>query len=319
MIYLDWNVFNQLEKISELPDDVALVYKKMLQIIQENKISTPYSNAHISDLYRGYVKNPIYTPAHLRHITDMTKNLCIVQYWGEPKIRIHYRQPSEFLESTAEEFENTAATFSSLFNSIDDPLMQGVFGMQRTMMRFQSIDESFRTIYSVNPIFSIIFPRTKVEMNQLALCEDLYDFARKIKTDYALYKNYRKFLTECQQKFPSYKNLYQVMHNKIIGTPKSIAWDDIWDLATPDFKPSSNVFYDKIIHLFTTTDLKGYNQDERFANLLDDALHCFYAAHCECFVTLDLRCANKAKLVYNKLKIPAKVVTPLEYISMMGM
>jgi len=89
--------------------------------------------------------------------------------------------------------------------------------------------------------------------------------------------------------------------------------DDLWDKLEPNFKPSANAYYDKVMGLFTTTDLKGYRQDNKFANLLDDALHCFYAAHCQYFITIDKRCYDKAKLVYGKLKINCKVFTPVEF------
>jgi hypothetical protein len=67
--------------------------------------------------------------------------------------------------------------------------------------------------------------------------------------------------------------------------------------------------------LFTKTDLKGYSSDERFANMIDDGLHCFYVAHCDYFVTIDRRCSDKSKRVYKTLKISTEVMNPDEFIN----
>ncbi len=61
--------------------------------------------------------------------------------------------------------------------------------------------------------------------------------------------------------------------------------------------------------------MKGYQPDERFSNLIDDALHTFYGAHCDYFVTMDKRCLAKAKKIYGDLKIASKAVSLSEFVS----
>lgn len=315
VVYLDWNVFNKIEKLSGLASPEKEVYTSIAELILQSKIITPYSNAHMSDLYRGFLKDPSFIEGHLQTLSKLTNNLCVVQYWGEPKVKWHLRSPFEFFESTKEESEQTAYSFSALFDEFDDqPLVKIGFEIQKTALRMKTVDPSFKKIYSVDPFFSTMFSRTKIDMNHLALCEDIYSFSNKIKSDYILYKNYRKFLNELRVKLPQYQKLYSAAQNKIIGTPKYLTWDEMWDLAKPDFKETSNTSYDKIIDLFTTTDLKGYRQDEKFANLMDDALHCFYAAQCQYFVTLDGRCYDKTIKVFEKLNIPTVVMKPEEFI-----
>jgi len=70
----------------------------------------------------------------------------------------------------------------------------------------------------------------------------------------------------------------------------------------------------KIIDEYTKTDFKGYAADERFTNMIDDALHTFYASHCDFFITMDSRCLEKAKNVYLNLKIPTKACSLSEFI-----
>lgn len=313
--YLDWNVFNKLEKISELTGADASVYYSFLQILREKKIVTPYSNAHISDLYRGYLKNPTYTEGHLSFITELTNNLCLTQYWGETKARWHYRNPKEFLESTTEEIDYTSSSFSSLFTSLNEPLLDAAFSLQKSLLRMQPVDPKFKQIYAADPIFQTLYPRTRTEMNLLALCEDLYDFSFKIKSDYTLYKNFRKYLIQMQVKFPQYQKLNAQFINKVIGKPQYLTWDEMWDSANEIHAKNHKTDYDRIVNLFTLTDFKGYRQDERFANLIDDALHSFYAGHCHYFITIDKRCYDKAVKVYETAKINTKVMTPEEFIA----
>lgn len=312
--YLDWNVFNKIEKLDQLENDEKEIYSKIKEAILNGTIIVPYSNAHISDLARGWAKNPAYTDEHIKTIETLTNNLCIVQYWGKPKLIWHYRQPREFLESTLAESKMTSESFSELMYMDDEPVMNAILDLRKTLLKLQPVPEAFKEIYKADPIFNQIYPRTKAEMNMLALCEDLYQFSNRIKTDYVLYKNFQKFLVQLRLKFPQYQKMLNNAQQKIIGKPNYLNWEQLVDRSAAQFKSTStNADYDKIMSLFTTTDLKGYSPDERFANMIDDALHCFYAAHCDYFVTIDKRCSNKARKVYEKLKLNCSVLTPQEF------
>lgn len=317
--YLDWNVFNKIEKIEQLRDTEHSVYVGIKEYIISGKVIAPYSNAHISDLARGYLKNPAYTDEHIQTINLLTGQLCIVQYWSEQKVRWHYRNPQEFLDSTLDESDITAQSFSDLLYMDGEPLLNSLWDIQKRLLQIQPVDMKFQEIFKVDPIFKSIFPRTKSEMNVLSLCEDLFAFSSRIKTDYVLYRHFQKFLTQLRLKLPQYQKMYSNAQQKVIGKPEYLSWDKIVDQAMAGSKyKSPNGAYDRIFNLFTSIDLKGYSSDERFANLIDDALHCFYAAHCDYFVTIDRRCSDKARKVYEQLKLNSKVVTPSEFIALIG-
>ena len=314
-VYLDWNIFNKIEKLESLIDDEQKTYGFIKDQLLHEKIVTPYSNAHINDLARGYAKNSDYTEEHLNTITTLTNNVCMVQYWGEQKVKWHYRYPKEFLESTVEEGEITATSFSELLYLEDEPLINALWDIQKRLLGMQPVNPAFRQIYSVDPIFNALYPKTKIDMNMLSLCEDIFNFSSRIKTDFVLYRHFQKYLTHLRIKFPQYQKLYAKAQQKVIGLPEYLTWDRLVDHAVAQFTyKSPNAAYDRIFNLFTTFDLKGYSSDERFTNLIDDALHTFYAAHCHYFVTIDKRCSLKAKKVYEQLKLPCKVVSPLELI-----
>lgn len=77
LIYLDWNVFDRIEKIDRLNDEEKQIYLRLESILGDESIHVPYSNAHLRDLLRGYKKNPKYIKGHLEIIERLTNNLCI--------------------------------------------------------------------------------------------------------------------------------------------------------------------------------------------------------------------------------------------------
>lgn len=316
IVYLDSNVLDGLQKLSE-SDSQREAYLAIISLINNGNIIIPYSNAHINDLYRGYIKNPHYTAVDLGFIKSITNELCIVQYWGKDHAIWHRRDPLEFFESAKDEKQISNKSFSQLVSTNGEfPLVDKGWELQIETMELITLPKEFKSIYKESPIFNIMFPNSKERNSMLALCEDIHNFSFKIQEDNELYKTFRKYLTQAQTKYPQQRKLIQSVKSPYVDfQPKYLTWDGLFDVMTPKFNTSSNANYNKIVGLFTSTDLKGYQKDERLSNMLDDALHTFYAAHCDCFITNDKRCIAKAKLVYEKLGIGTTVFNPTEFIT----
>lgn len=315
IVYLDWNVFNKIEKIETLNFDEQKIYKTIKELSFRNQAVFPYSNAHINDIHRGFLKNPTFIPVHLNTLKTLTNNLCIVQYWTKDNVVWHYRCPSKFLESRIDESTYYGESFAELLKS-DDQNINSMVDNRNYKLKSIPIDKSFKTIYLQDPIFNLIYPKTKISMNMLSLCEDIYNFNINIKKDYALYKNFRKYLNQTKLKFPQIRNMISEI-DKNSDIPKYLTWDDAWSIAE-DYLPSyntSNKLYDRVIDLYLKTDLKGYKSDEKYANLVDDSLHVFYAAHCDYFITNDSLCLDKAIATYKSLKIKTQVLNPSDFVS----
>ncbi|RPE08678.1 hypothetical protein EGT74_16710 [Chitinophaga lutea] len=152
IVYLDWNVFNKMEKVGEQSSPLKEQLSELEVLIQDKRIAAVYSNAHISDLVRGYLKNPGYIPDHLNTLRRLTNNLCITQYWGESKTRWHFRDPQEYFDSALEDRDSTALSFSTLFEGLDDPLMRAYGEIQNISLKLKKIDPGFRKIYTSNKI-----------------------------------------------------------------------------------------------------------------------------------------------------------------------
>ncbi len=203
--YLDWNVFDRIEKKDNLDAEQRDAFSKIEQLIIDQKIISPYSNAHINDLLRGHANNPTYIPKHLETLNRLTQNLCIVQYWGNTQTTWHYRDVNEFFNSALNDKDVTSKPFTELLDL--DETTAGLWKAQLELLRAIPVPNNFKEIYKASPIFNFMFPRTKTQMNMLAMCEDLYDFSNNAKKDYSLYKSLRSYVNQSYAKLKNQQKM----------------------------------------------------------------------------------------------------------------
>jgi hypothetical protein len=307
-VYLDWNIFNQIEKNNNSNKEQIDVYNKIETLIASKEIICPYSNAHINDLLRGYYINPVFIPKHLETLTRLTNNLCIVQYWGKEEAIWHYRNATEFFNSALEESVIPSKSFTELMK-FDET------GLLRKAIELIPFPKDFDKIYNADPIFPLMFPKTKEQMTMMALCEDLYDFSKNAKKDYTLYKSLRRYFNENKNKLGAHHGIIDVVGN-ISETPNHLNSDTIWEKYAGKTKVSDNNLYQIITDTYCKIDFRGYKSDEKFSNLIDDSLHVFYGAYCDFFITIDDKCQYKAIETYKKLDIPTKALKPNEFLTL---
>lgn len=299
--YIDLNIFDRLEKIDKVEEPEKGLYETLILLLTNKQIVTAYSNAHLNDLFRGYQKNPIYITGHLNNIKSFTNNLCICQYWGEKKALWHYRDIFEFFKEKVADWEFEPNSYDDLFK--DEPLMRQVI----ELYKLKPLPPEFKKGY-VEPIFGVMFPLSKIHNNEYALHSDIYNFQSRLKSDFGLYKSFKKTLITSLHKIKNNKELFKSVNANFKDLPKHLEFSDLFDAYTPQNKTSENSMYSKIIDIFFKYDLAGYKSDGHFNNMFDDSLHTFYAAHFDYFITNDERCKYKAEKTYGKLKIETKVI-----------
>lgn len=303
--YLDLNIFDRIEKIETLENEVKANYLSLKQKIENKQLFTAYSNAHINDLFRGYQKNPTYVEGHLKNIEYLTNNNCVCQYWNQSNVVFHKRNIFEFFNEKNKEWEFETETYDELISDV--PLLR----MQAELKKNIPLPENFKKGYS-EPIFALMFPLSKIYNNQYSLEADLYAFQNKFKSDYSLYKTIKKFLALSLKKLKNNQGFTAALRNQFKDLPIHLDLTDIYDVFTPNTKTGNNVMYSKILETFYKFDLAGYKTDSNFNNMFDDSLHTFYAAHFDYFITNDERCRYKAQKTYNKLGILTQVITSNE-------
>jgi hypothetical protein len=330
-VYLDWNIFNKLEKLDSLDESETLVYARILELIENGTISVAYSNAHLNDLLRGYLKNPTFVKGHLNNICRITKNLCIVQYWKRDHALIHTRDVNEFFEESCKEINWMPTTFSGLMEysiglmleDIDDVEIEeadrrlienNIQIIRNSVAAWEKmpLEKEFSDLFEVDPVFEIIYPRSKERMNYLALFDDVLDLNNKMTKDYSIYKSLKKYINAGRGYFENNPELIKQIDDDV---PKRLTFDETLEANLPKNKASQNVLYDQITDKFYRQDLKGHHSDEKFANMIDDGLHTFYAAHFDYFLTIDSKCQYKAAAVYKELGIGTHVLSPKDFLN----
>ena len=308
-VYLDLNIFDRIEKKEKLNVFEKTIYTGIENLILDKKIIVSYSNAHLNDLFRGFQNNPDFIEGHLNYIKKLTNNLCICQYWGRNETTWHYRDIVEFFKEKKAEWEYEPTSFLEILSFDEIPNAPNL----AELFKLIPLPPEFKKAYSVDPMFGIMYPKSRIENNQLSLMEDIFDFQSRLKSDYSLYKSFKSYLVQSLTKHRNNPEMLKSIKSNFGGLPKHLDFFEISDLYTPKTKTSENNAYSKIIETFYKYDLQGYKTDSNFNNMFDDALHTFYASHCSFFITNDDRCKYKAEKTFEKLKIKTKVIKAEEY------
>lgn len=309
--YLDWNVFNKIEKLNELNGIEKEIYNKLEQHVLNDNVIAPYSNAHINDLKRGLEKSQEYIKGHLTTLHRLTKDLLLVQYYGNDEVIWEYRDPFDFFNSSLEDDMSNPKTFTDLGRWDDTEIYKIMF----QTLEMQPLPDTFNDLFKADPIFERLYPTAKIKMNMLSLCDDIYTFNSRSKTDYSLYKGLKKYMNDSFDRLKLDDKLIKQLDQSLSTNSTREEIHEIARKQYPKKKTMDNEIYDLVISTYYGIDLQGFKSDDRFPNMIDDGLHTFYGSQCDYFLTLDDKCLYKSKETYRKLGILTKVFTPEEYVN----
>lgn len=307
-IYLDLNIFDRIEKKDLLNSSEKSIYEGIENLIMSGKYDAPYSNAHLNDLFRGYQKDPNFVEEHLKNIKRLTKDLCICQYWDNFDATWHYRDVNEFFNEKVNEWEFEPKSFEDLM-SFDDMDIPNPINLYKLI----PLPKEFKDAYK-EPMFALMYPKSKINSNHYSLMEDIFDFQSRLKSDYSLYKSFKSYLVQNLAKFRKNPEMSKAIKTNFQDLPKHLTLIEIAETYTSKTKSSNNAAYSKVIETFYKFDLQGYKTDANFNNMFDDAMHAFYASHCEYFITNDERCKYKSEKTFEKLGIKTIVLKAEEYM-----
>ena len=334
LVYLDWDVFDRIEKIVQLDNQKRAIFQRIEQLILDKHIVTPYSNAHINDLLRGYSKYPRYIGGHLEILKKLTQNLCIIQYWNRENVTWHYRDVEDFFYLAIEVQGDEANSLSEILTfDLDElePSMEEQDSEMKALAEkarqganefrelFQSpkeamlIPEELKEICERTPLFDGIFHKAKKEMNLPALCEDIFEFSKNIQKEDPLYRETRSIIRQGKSDFKRHPEKFNKIDTNPTRTSKDLLFERSLEKYAPKTTIGKNPDYQEFIETYCNLDLRGHKSDGRFSNMIDDALHSFYGIHCDYFITLDDKCSYKAKEVYKILGKKTVVMAPEEF------
>jgi len=145
----------------------------------------------------------------------------------------------------------------------------------------------------------------------LSVMEKSYAFYMNIRKDYSLYKAMKKYIHEAS------KQIQQANIGSLENNPPHLLLSKQYNSYKRTPQVNGNPAYHQILETYCSIDFVGHNSDDKFSNLIDDALHTFYGAQCEYFVTLDEKCYYKATETFKWLKIQTQVHKPDEFVKLL--
>jgi len=321
-MYLDWNVITTLRQIENLTNnDDVITFNALFNVINSarDKLVIPYSNGHLNDLMKSYKKGERErVEQSLKFLSLLTQDVCLTQYWNEESAKWHYRNPEEYFSSLIEDGNGVDSTS---FESILTPLKE--FGLDKIydILKIFPHNINFEQLEEHNSFFSIFFKRAKNVNSMFAVIQDFFDLTNEMKTNPVVYNELRsvfKTSIPLDQNIHNVDNVIEMLDKTM---PKTMLNKSFTELYQENSKTemSKNKDYSKIIGTFLQLDFVGYGSDKlteknQYDNLFNDALHCFYGAHCDFFITGDKKTYKKTKAVYQNENIMTQVMKPAEFI-----
>ncbi len=299
--------FNEIENFIKLNDKSVLI---------------PFSPAHLQDLKRSYFqseKGKIETEKDLAYISTLTNDYCLYYRHKDKTVNPQRINPLKYFNEIYVDNDNLDPfDFENLFD-LDDPLGKlwhsyiKILNLLPTGIDFSELDK----LPHKYDEFKEIFSHSKVNNNFGNLMKDIMELLNDSEKFERIFKSIRetsnkdmKINTNTEEWGNPFLYLSKILQqNKIEKSFLSLTTDIIKDSN----KKASR--FDYFSNYYIQLDMFGYNKDNKISNLIDDASHSFYGAHCDIFVTDDRNTYRKSIALYSELNISTEVCNSTEFFT----
>lgn len=314
-LYLDWNVINQLKSCNTHIDGLR-------DFINSNgkRLCIPYSDAHLKDLCSGLEKSQQYISGELKHLAEVSRNNYMrydpSSYMVEPFL-VH---PSEAFEDFKESYA-FSMSIDDVLDNLDSESDMKIGEMIRCGLKILP-----------NPHFMKEFP--------VGECELFSEMTKSISNSPSYYHLIKAVSESNNQAFKDpakYKRMRQEMRTGFLVRPDQLSTaDQPMERIDSEFQrmsgnsdvgimkaveafkkdyPQFRTWLTDFFTIYCTLDFMGYHSDKinkknKPENLFTDIMHTFYGAHCDFYISCDIKAIAKASQVYKELRISTKATTP---------
>jgi hypothetical protein len=317
-VYLDWNIVSNYKQ---------LYNQDLRDFITANKqyLLFPYSSAHFTDLMKSYNPENKLFYEDLKNLEYLSEKHLL--RWEENHMNLLFATPSEYFNFEKDK-TNISDDFNidEIFDDLDD--VSGEFGFD--------IGNNLKSFYSQIPLdigfnektestLKKMFPNLNSNSSFLDFMKEWSVFMQKLLSDGNYYKNLRKDFGSTGVKVEKNAGNWEeedVINNidkLLISFELDFNFREFVELMFEHNKESKNL-YTYFTTAYLLLDMLGYKQDklkkstDNVQNIMADAEHAFYAAHCDYFVATDKNLRKKAKVLYSEFNISTKVLAPDEFI-----
>lgn len=308
-IYLDWNV------ISKLKTDEYSGIRSFLDA-NKDKISMPFSPAHFEDISKS--DNPGNDKIH--EDIETMEHLCrnyYLAYDKEKDMALPYiASPSVYYN----QYKSSPTTISEVINPENFEKFCGIDVIESDPRIRQILNMPVR-MPELNIPESLPFYKLDSRQNEVITLKELIllmiSIINKIMTDRETYKALRG--TKGAMPIPN-----------IEGSPSEIIpfLNSCFEKAGLEYNfmglvgqalecQKSDSFFMRFLTTYLLLDMfyksdKLHKKGNNATNIVADAMHAYYAAYCDYFVTDDKRLAEKAAVLYKEFHINVPIISSKE-------
>jgi len=319
-VYFDWTVISDLKQKKESTEP----FNSIFNLLSKNKsnLLIPYSVAHLRDLRRGYKDTEIskeLTYDDLDFLSQLSENNCLFEDYKTNQTKPIICNPKNYFNDLLENerdysvdnlFGSTDKKLNDIWKSFAEILKLMPTGIDTK--QFESVPENYKSLNN-------LFTNTKKESSFYNLIKDTMDFItnpNKHTPTYKAMRNYgidqMKINTDSKQ----WGNAFDYLDTFLAKSNLNKSFVDIVESSLKNFNQDKEITrYNRFSSYFISLDTFGYYRDKALPNLLDDAMHSYYGAHCDVFVTDDDNTYNKSKAVYDFFKIKTQVIKSEDFLS----
>ena len=311
-VYFDWNIFANLKRESEEP------FKSILRIIRNNndKLLFPYSPAHLRDLQKGFfesetAKEKTYIDLHLLH--EISQDHCLYVDTKINDVTPQISDPTEYFNQLIDSKTVKNFDFENLFSDSDNAL-SGFWKSYMNLMKSMPTGIDMKQIETASEKYGGLkdmFQNLQQGNNFYNLMKDVTRLLSNPEEHSSVYKSMRnisvtemKINTDSEQWGNAFDYLDKTLAKTQLNKTFRQLIDDQLKNRNKDKPPTR---WDYFTNYYISLDTFGYYRDKQLANLIDDATHAYYGAHCDIFVTEDNNTYHKAKAIYENFNIATTV------------
>jgi hypothetical protein len=314
-VYFDTNIFSNLKRNS---DPVSVQLNQDIEKFKRN-LSFVFSPAHIRDKRRDLTDKKL---GDFDFMASLTGDNYISYHAIEKKTTFYLALPRTVFDDKTDGDE--LSEISRFWDTDSD---------NEELNLYKS---TLKTIYSNFPagidtaklselpeehrnVLKGFIPEGKENLTLLDIMEKLTTFSGEIYSNHQTYKDLRKLIDD------NFNGGKYVLDGKVDFNEsfkdsvfKKTFFEYVADTLRGNDPEKVFTLYDLYTHGYMCMDMLGVKKDtitkkNSFNNLLNDALHSYYAAHCDYLVTDDETTKEKSNALFTLFEFPTKALTATEF------
>lgn len=321
-VYLDWNVITSLYQNRETTKELEKVLFN-----SDYDIMIPYSLSHIQDVMKTSSVSKVVCENELEYLDKITKKNYIDFDKEKNTTRPYIAKAREVYESNNECLNVHNLSIDTIIDLISKNTHESVGRLAKLLLKLLPSPKLPEDTYINNNM-----PRAYLEsIQKIQQSQSLYQFLENIwDSNINIWRSsnqYSGYRFETQNYFglkpvvlSSNDNPVEKIDDAMQALDTAGAYkgvDDFFNTQSNNSITSSMQM--KYTMYYLLLDMCGYHSDKMTpknspSNLLTDAMHSFYGAHCDYFITLDKKMTSKSLALYKKFNCDTKVLDPCKFV-----